>query len=222
MIWPPQDGKVSARKAPIGRSDSLTQSPTFSPYAIPVFYGLALVRAAESIRHRNHVDPGFRPAFASGTHELVGADVGQLTRMSVIRVIDNYRVLVPGVRVRQTQGQFVGLGSGVDQKDGVESGRQSRSQSLRICYVGLSEVAGIRVQPGHLVLACPNDERMAVPHVTDVVVQVQIGPASLVDEVGSSPPDELDRVTETDRLRRRGDRPAASQEIKGWPPPLSG
>ena len=159
------------------------------------------------------MDPGFA-SFAAGSVELIGADVDEPGRVAVVGRLEDDGVLTAGVRPGQAEGQLVGLAGRVEDVADAERRRHEGREPFRVADEVVVEIAGVRVQEGHLVLNRADDAGMAVADEGDVVVGVEIGPPGLVVEILHPAADDLQGFAVGDAEIAAEEPPARGQGLR--------
>ena len=124
-----------------------------------------------------------RRAAATGTVELIGADIDQRLRVPVVRVVDDDHVLRIRVRAGETQREIVRLAARVHEiAHGQRIGQRGR-QPFGVLDDPPVEVPSVRVERADLLLCRGDDARMTVADVADVVHAIKISPAIGIEEI---------------------------------------
>ena len=125
------------------------------------------------------------PTGATGTVELVRADVDEARRVAVVAALEDGHVAPAGRGPGHPQRQLVGLAPGVHEMDDLEARRQRRDQPVGVLEDRRVEVASVGLEERHLASGGLDDSRVRMADMGDVVDEVEVRPAVRVVQVGA-------------------------------------
>ena len=97
--------------------------------------------------------------------------------VSVVGVLEHHRALVAGHGPGDAERQVVGLGARADEHANLQAVRKGRTQALGVLDHVLVQVARMRIESLQLPADSLGNVRVAMTHVRDVVVHVEVAPA---------------------------------------------
>jgi hypothetical protein len=113
----------------------------------------------------------------------------------MIGVLKDEDIFAAGVCASESEGEFVGLGAGVDEIADAERRGEQRGEALRVAVGIVVEIASIGVEDGDLVLHRVNHTRMRVTHEGNVIVDVQESAAGVIEQILTPATNDFERVS---------------------------
>ena len=117
---------------------------------------------------------------ATGTIEFVGADIDKRAGVAVIGVFEDDDVFAVSVGTSETQSEFVGFAAGIHEVADTEWSGKKLGEAFGVVENVVVEIAGIGVEQGKLRGSGVSDARVRVTDERNIVVDVEIGTASVV------------------------------------------
>ena len=113
---------------------------------------------------------------------------------AVIGIFHDHGAGIAGIGLGHAPGDVVGLTAGIDEDADVKTFRQCGRQPLAIIENGFVKITGVGVQECRLAGHRRGHMRMAMPHMGNVVIGIEIGPAFGIVEPHPLTADQMKRL----------------------------